>query len=74
VTPRYKMHLYEQPTGLKFVLITDPKKNDQSATLKEVYDNLFVPLVAENIFLKPGDKVESKLFDQKLNAYLIDRQ
>ena len=63
MTPRYKLHLYEIPTGLKFVLLTTPEKQDQVERLKTVYNTLFVPLVSSNPFQEVGQKVETKLFD-----------
>lgn len=67
------MHLYEILTGLKFVLITTPAKLDQQETLQHVYQYLFVPFVSGNIFLTPGAKVESKLFDEKVSEYLLSK-
>lgn len=72
-TPNYKFHVYEIPTGLKFVLLTTPEKIDQTSTLQHVYFYLFVPLVAGNIFLQPGARVESKLFDAKVFEYLLSK-
>jgi len=72
-TPRYSMHIMEILTGLKFVLITTPKKVDHQETLQHAYKYLFVPFVSGNIFLAPGAKVESKLFDQKLAEFLLSK-
>eukprot|EP00124_Ichthyophonus_hoferi_P002713 Ihof_evm7s197 gene=Ihof_evmTU7s197 len=36
-TNAYKLHFYETPTGLKFILITSPELNDLDNVLRQIY-------------------------------------
>jgi len=38
----YKLHYYETPTNLKFVMLTDIKTNALRAVLHQIYVNLYV--------------------------------
>ena len=76
-TPQYKLHVLEIPTGLKFVLITAPDASSQQprdhtkTTLRYIYQNLFVPLVVGNIACEPADKIKCRLFEAKVQEYLL---
>jgi hypothetical protein len=54
-TTTYKMHYLETPSGLKFVLTTDPSVGHLDDHLAHVYAALFVELVAKNPAYSPGD-------------------
>jgi len=41
-TNNYKLHYYETPTNLKFVMITDMKTNNLRVVLHQIYVNLYV--------------------------------
>ena len=41
-TSQYKLHYYETPTNLKFVMITDPQSNNLRVVLHQIYVNLYV--------------------------------
>ena len=41
-TNNYKLHYYETPTNLKFVMITDTKTNNLRVVLHQIYVNLYV--------------------------------
>lgn len=41
-TGAYKLHYYETPTNLKFVLLTDVKMNNLRVVLHQIYVNLYV--------------------------------
>lgn len=48
-TPEYKLHSLETPTNLYFVLTTSPHEIlDLREVLKQVYQELFIPLVLRN--------------------------
>ena len=41
-TGQYKLHYYETPTNLKFVMMTDTKANNMRLALHQIYVNLYV--------------------------------
>ena len=41
-TGHYKLHYYESPTSLKFVMITDTKTNNLRIVLHQIYVSLYV--------------------------------
>lgn len=41
-TGAYKLHYYETPTNLKFVMLTDIKMASLRAALHQIYVNLYV--------------------------------
>ena len=69
-TSKYKLHFYETPTGLKFVLNTDTNVGDIQDTLRDVYSKLYVEYVVRNPLCKPGEPIESTLFASKLDSYV----
>lgn len=47
-TGHYKLHYYETPTSLKFVMVTDTKTNNLRIVLHQIYVSLFVEYVVKN--------------------------
>jgi hypothetical protein len=41
-TSQYKLHYYETPTNIKFVMLTDTKSPSMRIALQQIYINLFV--------------------------------
>ena len=41
-TSQYKLHYYETPTSIKFVMLTDLKSPSMRIALQQIYINLFV--------------------------------
>lgn len=41
-TSHYKLHYYETPTNLKFVMLTDPKSPNMTLVLQRIYITLYV--------------------------------
>lgn len=41
-TSQYKLHYYETPTNIKFVMLTDIKSPSMRVALQQIYINLFV--------------------------------
>jgi trafficking protein particle complex subunit 1 len=41
-TAHYKLHYYETPTNLKFVMVTDTKTNNLRIVLHQIYVGLYV--------------------------------
>jgi hypothetical protein len=41
-TSQYKLHYYETPTNIKFVMLTDTKSPNMRVALQQIYINLYV--------------------------------
>ncbi|ORX44756.1 snare-like protein [Hesseltinella vesiculosa] len=54
-TSTYRLHYYETPTGLKFVLNTDPQTEGMKAVLKQIYVQLYVEFVVKNGLMRFDD-------------------
>ncbi|XP_029932360.1 trafficking protein particle complex subunit 1 [Myripristis murdjan] len=69
-TSRYRLHYYETPTGLKFVLNTDLSVGSARDTLQHIYSNLYVELLVKNPVCVLGQSLESELFSSRLDAFI----
>ncbi|CAO3593101.1 unnamed protein product [Absidia cylindrospora] len=54
-TSTYRLHYYETPTGLKFVLNTDPATEGMRPVLKQIYVQLYVDFVVKNGLMRFDD-------------------
>lgn len=72
-TTLYKYHIYELPTGVKFVLITTPDKLDQAETLRLLYVQYYVPFVSGNIHCAPDARIECQQWQVKSSEFLFSR-
>ncbi|CAO3615172.1 unnamed protein product [Cunninghamella blakesleeana] len=54
-TSTYRLHYYETPTGLKFVLNTDPNTEGMRSVLKQIYVQLYVDFVVKNGLMRFDD-------------------
>ncbi|KAI9837524.1 MAG: hypothetical protein M1819_007175 [Sarea resinae] len=73
-TSQYKLHYYETPTNLRFVMITDTKTNNLRVVLHQIYVNLYVEFVVKNP-LSPvehsgGVGVANELFEMGLERFV----
>ncbi|KAI9799704.1 MAG: hypothetical protein M1825_004439 [Sarcosagium campestre] len=73
-TGHYKLHYYETPTNLKFVMLTDTKTNNLRVVLHQIYVNLYVEYVVKNP-LSPvehpgGVGVANELFELALDSFI----
>jgi len=74
-TSEYKLHYYETPTRIKFVMITDTKTNNLRIALHQIWANLYVEYVVKNP-LSPvehpgGVGVANELFEQGLEVFVV---
>lgn len=67
-TDKYKLHLYETLTGVKFVLNTDNRVGDLQELLHHVHSKIYVEYVVKNPRYQPGDWITSELFASQLDA------
>ncbi|KAJ5765612.1 Transport protein particle subunit bet5 [Penicillium odoratum] len=76
-TSQYKLHYYETPTNIKFVMVTDLKSPSMRIALQQIYINLFVEYVVKNP-LSPvehpgGVGVNNELFEESLEQFVQTR-
>ncbi|OJJ48810.1 hypothetical protein ASPZODRAFT_129121 [Penicilliopsis zonata CBS 506.65] len=73
-TSQYKLHYFETPTNIKFVMLTDTKSPSMRIALQQIYINLYVEYVVKNP-LSPvehpgGLGVNNELFEQSLEQFV----
>jgi len=61
-TNAYKLHFFETPTNIKFVMTTDPDIGDMRETLKNIYKNIYVEYVVKNPLQKINESIKCELF------------
>ncbi|KAF0985097.1 hypothetical protein FDP41_000136 [Naegleria fowleri] len=69
-TNNYKLHFFESPTGVKFILLTDPNVGSIQNTLQEIYSKLYVELVVFNPVEKTQEGITNTLFVKHLDKHL----
>lgn len=73
-TSAYKLHYYETPSNLKFVLITSTNMNSLVPVLSEIYANTYLDYVAKNplspIEHKNGEGVNTYMFDMSIDLLI----
>ena len=74
-TALYKLHYYETPTSLKFVMVTDTKTGGLRVVLHQIYVGLYVEYVVKNP-LSPvehpgGVGVNCELFELGLEQFIV---
>ncbi|KAI1617839.1 Longin-like domain-containing protein [Exophiala viscosa] len=75
-TSQYKLHYYETPTNIKFVMLTDTKSGSMRIALQQIYVNCYVEYVVKNplapIEHPGGIGVNNELFEASLEQF-VDR-
>ncbi|KAL8909594.1 MAG: hypothetical protein Q9207_000092 [Kuettlingeria erythrocarpa] len=74
-TGHYKLHYYETPTSLKFVMVTDTKANNLRIVLHQIYVSLYVEYVVKNP-LSPiehpgGVGVDCEMFELGVEQFVV---
>ena len=74
-TSHYKLHYYETPTSLKFVMVTDTRTNNLRIVLHQIYVSLYVEYVVKNP-LSPiehprGVGVNCEMFELGLEQFIV---
>ncbi|KAJ4379356.1 Trafficking protein particle complex subunit BET5 [Didymella sp. IMI 355093] len=73
-TGEYKLHYYETPTRMKFVMLTDTKVPNLRQYLYQIWANLYVEYVVKNPLAPTehpgGVGVSNELFERGLEAFL----
>ncbi|KAL8843127.1 MAG: hypothetical protein Q9170_000257 [Blastenia crenularia] len=74
-TGHYKLHYYETPTSLKFVMVTDTRTNNLRIVLHQIYVSLYVEYVVKNP-LSPiehpgGIGVNCEMFELGVEQFVV---
>lgn len=69
-TNKYKLHFYETPTGLKFVMNTDLAVENIQDTLHDIYNKIYVEYIVKNPLCKLNEPIQSSLFRTKLEEHV----
>ncbi|KAF7550029.1 hypothetical protein G7046_g8151 [Stylonectria norvegica] len=73
-TAQYKLHFYETPSNLRFVLLTDTTTMSMRNVLHQIYINLWVEYVVKNplspVEHKLGDGVKNELFELGVDQFI----
>ncbi|KAI3882346.1 hypothetical protein MKW92_053510 [Papaver armeniacum] len=68
-TNSYKLSLMETPSGIKIILVTNPKTGDLRESLKHIY-SLYVEYVVKNPLYSPGTQIRCELLNTALDQYV----
>ncbi|PKS09975.1 hypothetical protein jhhlp_004599, partial [Lomentospora prolificans] len=73
-TGQYKLHYYETPANLRFVMVTDTASMSMRNVLHQIYINLWVEYVVKNplspVEHKGGAGVKNELFELGLDQFI----
>ncbi|RGP66483.1 transport particle subunit bet5 [Fusarium sporotrichioides] len=73
-TAQYKLHFYETPANLRFVILTDTATLSMRNVLHQIYINLWVEYVVKNplapVEHKKGEGVKNELFELGLDQFI----
>lgn len=66
-TNAYKLHYFEAPSGVKFLITSDPETGDLRDALRNIYKSIYVEYVTKNPLYKIGDPINNELFTENLD-------
>jgi hypothetical protein len=69
-TSKYKLHYYETPTLLKFVMITDAITDNKRVVLHQIYVSLYVEFVVKNPLREIDGPVGVETFHLALDQFV----
>ncbi|KAL5614783.1 hypothetical protein BROUX41_004872 [Berkeleyomyces rouxiae] len=73
-TGQYKLHYYETPANLRFVMLTDTMTPSMRNVLHQIYINLWVEYIVKNplapVEHKGGAGVKNELFEMGLDQFI----
>lgn len=69
-TNKYALHHFETNTGLKFVVTSDLETAPLSQELKDIYSNIYVPLIVKNPLINPRETIVCENFKSRMTEVL----
>jgi len=72
-TSTYRLHLFETPSGYKFVMLTDPKSDTMRHVLKQIYLVGFLEYVVRNPLIKMDSRemgIDNDNFRSAIDRYV----
>jgi len=76
-TGEYKLHYFETPTQLKFVMLTDVRIGNMRTVLYQIWANLYVEYVVKSpvspVEHTGGRGVANELFEGGLEGFIVSR-
>ncbi|KKA28275.1 hypothetical protein TD95_001862 [Thielaviopsis punctulata] len=73
-TGQYKLHYYETPANLRFVMLTDAQQPSMRNVLHQIFINLWVEHVVKNpiapVEHKGGAGVKNEMFEMTLDRFI----
>uniref|UniRef100_A0A6B2LPY0 Trafficking protein particle complex subunit n=1 Tax=Arcella intermedia TaxID=1963864 RepID=A0A6B2LPY0_9EUKA len=69
-TSTYKLHYFESGTGIKFVLISDPKTASLGQELREIYRDYYVEYISKNPLYKLGSPINCASFTVAIDKFI----
>eukprot|EP00245_Coleochaete_scutata_P013761 TRINITY_DN5701_c0_g1_i1.p1 TRINITY_DN5701_c0_g1~~TRINITY_DN5701_c0_g1_i1.p1 ORF type:complete len:146 (+),score=10.34 TRINITY_DN5701_c0_g1_i1:99-536(+) len=69
-TNTYRLSFMETQSGIKLVLVSDPKMPDLRETLRYIFLNIYVEYVVKNPLYVPGQPFRCELFSTNLDLYV----
>ena len=73
-TNTYKMHFLESPSGLKFVLLTEPKAGDLREAMWRLYSDCYVDCATRNPLYELGTPIQSPQFAAAVAKVRVERE
>lgn len=64
-TSAYKIHLFETPSGFKFVLFSDPNVDSLRFILRQIYQGAFMDFVVRNPMVELDSRISGKGIDSQ---------
>ena len=71
-TSKYKLHFFETPSGLKFIMNTDLNVGSMRDALQHIFSLIYVEYVVKNPMCELNQPITSELFKTKLDEYVKD--
>ena len=77
-TGQYKLHYFETPTQLKFILLTDTRVGNMRTVLHQIWATLYVEYVVKSPLAPTehprGVGVANELFEGGLESFMVGKE
>lgn len=72
-TNAYKLHLFETPSGYKFIMFSDPKVDSLRLVLRQIYAGPFLEYVVRNPLVKMDSReygIDNEYFRSSVDRFV----